>query len=230
LNFILLQRMRIIFSIVFFSFFFNQVSSQNTISALRITEKITVDGKLDEKSWSQAQIVSTFTQVKPNPGKKSSQETSVKVMYDDDALYVGAICYDNPNEVSKILSLRDDFNANIDNFQIIIDTYNDDQNGFIFGVSSMGVQYDAKIYIGDESPELDMAWHSAVEFTEEGWQVEIRIPYSAFRFPKKEEQDWGINFFRYISRFREESTWKPYKTRFWKLGRTMWRFKRCKWN
>ena len=188
--------------------------SQKSLEAYATSEKILIDGEFSEESWSKAQVAGDFVQFKPNPGNSSSQRTEVRLMYDDQAIYVAAKCYDKPEHVSKVLSLRDDFNANVDNFQLFLDTYNDDQNGFAFGVSSMGVQYDAKQFVDDESPELNMVWKSAVVRNEEGWQVEIKIPYSAFRFPKKEIQDWGINFFRYISRNREETLWSPHKPDF----------------
>lgn len=185
------------------------VFAQRSIEAFRTTERITVDGEFKEISWEKAVSSKDFVQFKPNPGIASTQQTEVKLIYDDDAIYVAAICFDKPEHVSKILSQRDDFNANVDNFQILIDTYNDDQNGFDFGVSSMGVQFDSKLNATSESVELNMVWASAVVQNEFGWQVEMRIPYSAFRFPKAEVQNWGINFFRYISRNREESTWSP---------------------
>lgn len=188
--------------------------SQKSLEAFATTEKILIDGEITEDSWSKAQVAGDFVQFKPNPGTPSTQRTEVRFIYDDQAIYIAAKCFDKPEHVSKVLSQRDDFNANVDNFQVFLDTYNDDQNGFAFGVSSMGVQYDAKQFVDDESPELNMVWNSAVVRNEEGWQVEMRIPYSAFRFPKKEVQDWGINFFRYISRNREETLWSPHKPDF----------------
>lgn len=179
------------------------------MDASAVNEKFQIDGELKETSWANAKIATDFVQYKPNPGLPSSKKTEVWVLYDDDALYVAAKCYDDPELVSNVLSQRDDFNPNIDNFQIILDTYNDDQNGFDFGVSSMGVQFDSKISIYTENTDLNMVWHSSVKRTNEGWQLEMRIPYSAIRFPKVKEQSWGINFFRYISHLREESTWNP---------------------
>lgn len=199
--------MKRIITIVFLFFTSIPLSAQKTMEAFRTLEKINVDGKATESDWSKAQMVGKFTQFKPQPGTPSTQKTEVKIMYDDDALYIFAICYDKPEHVSKVLSQRDDFNANVDNFQILLDTYNDKQNGFDFGVSSMGVQYDSKLYFAGENIELNMVWESAVERNENGWQCEMRIPYSAFRFPKVEVQNWGVNFFRYISHNREESTW-----------------------
>jgi hypothetical protein len=151
-------------------------SAQKVISAFSTIEKITIDGYLHEKDWLNASTVEDFVQFKPNPGASSTQRTQVKLMYDQDALYVAAICYDNAEHISNVLCDRDDFNANIDNFQIILDTYNDDQNGFSFGVSSMGVQYDSKLTAESESIELNMVWNSAVKRTENGWELEMRIP------------------------------------------------------
>ena len=188
--------------------------AQRELKAGVCSEKMNIDGELNESSWQYTVTTDTFTQLKPLPGKPSTQHTKVFVCYDDQNLYVAAICYDKPEHVSRVLSQRDDFNANVDNFQVFIDSYNDDLNAFAFGVSSMGVQYDAKLFAGNDSPELNMAWSSAAKLTEEGWQLEMRIPYSAFRFPKKEQQNWGINFFRYISRNREESYWNPVKPDF----------------
>ncbi len=199
--------MKRILTIVFILFTGIHLSAQKTMEAFRTTEKIIIDGKATESDWSKAQMIGQFTQFKPQPGTPSTQKTEVKIMYDDDALYIFAICYDKPEHVSEVLSQRDDFNANVDNFQILLDTYNDKQNGFDFGVSSMGVQYDSKLYFAGENIELNMVWESAVERNEIGWQCEMRIPYSAFRFPKVDVQNWGVNFFRYISHNREESTW-----------------------
>ncbi|MEN9399959.1 MAG: hypothetical protein RL632_1060 [Bacteroidota bacterium] len=209
-----MQRMikRVIGLVFIFTHVF--VFGQQTITALRTDEKIHIDGNFTEDAWSKAIPVKNFVQFKPHPGDSSSQQTEVRVIYDDQALYVSAICYDNPEHVSKILSQRDDFNANVDNFQVILDTYNDDQNGFSFGVSSMGVQFDSKVTAVSESVEVNMVWSSAVMRNEKGYQVEMRIPYSAIRFPKKDIQTWGINFYRQISRQREESVWSPIKPDF----------------
>ncbi len=189
-------------------------SQEKSIDAKRCFEKITIDGQFNEESWKDVHTATDFVQLSPQPGAQSTYNTDVKIMYDDHSLYMGVICYDDPQHISRILCQRDDFNANIDNFMVLIDTYNDDQNGFAFGVSSMGVQMDSKMYIEDEAVEVNMVWNSMVTITEKGWQIEIEIPYSAFRFPKVEIQNWGINFYRHISRLREETTWSPVKPDF----------------
>lgn len=182
---------------------------QKSLTALRTEEKIIIDGQLTETDWYKAEVATQFIQIKPIPGNQASKETKVRVLYDEDAIYIGAYCFDNMDSVSRVLSLRDDINANLDVFGVLLDTYNDDQNGFYFGVTSRGVQSDAKIIGDDFNDQLNLVWSSAVNYTENAWIVELRIPYSAIRFPKQQIQDWGINFSRQISRFREESMWNP---------------------
>ena len=184
-------------------------SGQRKIEAFRISEKIVIDGILNEKSWAEASKAKDFKQITPSPGSNSGQQTTIQFLFDKTAIYFSIRCVEQTHLVSKVLSLRDDFNANVDNIQILLDTYNDDQNAFIFGVSSMGVQYDAKVTASQRNADLNMVWSSAVVRNTEGWQAEIRIPYSAIRFPKEIVQNWGINFFRYTSHSREESSWNP---------------------
>lgn len=192
----------------------NGALSQKKIEALRIESKITIDGELSEGEWNSAKTATDFIQSSPQVGDTASQKTKVRILYDDFNIYIGAICYEDMSQLSQVLSQRDDFNSNTDYFTFIIDTYNDDQNGFAFGVSSMGVQYDAKIFVSEWYRELDMAWKSQVKFNEDNWTVEIIIPYSAFRFAKKEVQNWGVNFIRQVSRKRESSSWNPIRPDF----------------
>ena len=185
--------------------------SQKIVNANRITEKISIDGYLNETGWKSAEMVSDFIQLKPIPGAKSTKETEVRVLYDDRAIYFSAICYDNPDSISRVLSARDDYNSNLDLFGIFIDTYNDEQNGFFFGATSRGVQLDAKIFASGWDDALNLVWQSSVKIVADAWIVEIEIPFSSLRFPKSEVQDWGINFGRDISRFREETFWTEVK-------------------
>ncbi|MFM7683403.1 MAG: DUF5916 domain-containing protein, partial [Bacteroidota bacterium] len=185
------------------------IFAQKKLEAKHIKEKITIDGELNEPSWSSASYSNSFTQVKPYPGKPASRDTKVAICYDNEAIYFAAICYDQKDSVSQVLSLRDDYNANLDAFGIFLDTYNDDQNGFGFGVTSKGVQLDFKIASTEFNDQLNLVWNSVVKITDSAWIAEIKIPFSAIRFPKKQVQDWGINFSRQISRYREESTWSP---------------------
>ncbi|MBM77680.1 MAG: hypothetical protein CL846_04300 [Crocinitomicaceae bacterium] len=184
---------------------------QLEITALKKTSQITIDGQLNEKDWKLANWATGFTQLKPVPSKKPTKSTKVAILYDQEAIYIGAKCFDHPDSVSKVLSIRDDFNPNLDVFAIFIDTYQDKQNGFFFGLTSRGVQLDAKVYDTDFNDLFNLVWRSKTQINDEGWFAEIKIPYSALRFPKKEVQSWNINFARQISRFREENTWSPVK-------------------
>jgi hypothetical protein len=185
------------------------IFAQKKLEAKHINEKISIDGELKENVWSNVKYSNSFTQVKPYPGKPATRDTKVAICYDHEAIYFAAICYDQKDSISKVLSLRDDYNANLDAFGIFLDTYNDDQNGFGFGVTSKGVQLDFKIASTEFNDQLNLVWNSVVKITDTAWIAEIKIPFSAIRFPKKQIQDWGINFTRQISRYREESTWSP---------------------
>lgn len=191
----------LLFLIPFYSF------TQQQLEAKYSTEKITIDGLLNESSWTSTKVAAPFIQIKPEPGKPSQSLTSVQLLYDQDAIYFGFFCQDPLDSISKVLSLRDDYHPNCDIIGIFLDTYNDNQNGFYFGLTSKGVQLDAKIAANDYNDKLNLVWYSAVQIVENGWIAEIRIPYSALRFPQKEVQDWGVNFLRQIARNREESSW-----------------------
>ena len=185
--------------------------AQREIRSIKTTKPIVIDGQLDEKDWKRSIWSTGFTQLKPVPGKKPSKPTEVAILYDQEAVYFGVKCFDHPDSVSKVLSIRDDFNPNLDVFAIFIDTYQDKQNGFFFGLTSRGVQLDAKVFDTDFNDLFNLVWKSKTQINEQGWFAEIKIPYSALRFPKKEIQSWNINFARQISRFREENTWSPVK-------------------
>jgi len=170
-----------------------------------------IDGKLDPKFWPPSTTVfkGTFTQFEPDNGAPASQLTEVKVTYSDFAIYIAAINYDNaPDSILTEVGLRDQWYKNADRFGVGIDTYKNGQNAFYFTVSAAGVQSDFFIVGEKWDRQWDAVWNSAVDITDDGWIVEIEIPYSALRFPKKDEQEWGINFMREIRRNREESYWK----------------------
>jgi len=194
--------------LLFLLLFFNGYS-QKEINTSKRTGQISLDGYLEEADWVNANWTSGFTQMKPFPGEKASKKTEVAMLFDQEAIYFGVKCYDHPDSVSRVLSLRDDFNPNLDFFGIFLDTYNDKQNGFFFGLSSRGVQVDAKIFSEDFNDLLNLVWRSKTQINDQGWFAEIKIPYSALRFPKSDIQTWNINFARQISRFREDNNWSP---------------------
>lgn len=188
--------------------------AQKETVALKLDSLITIDGKLDESTWTNAEVCNSFIQSSPNVGSLSNFQTEIRIAYNNNAVYFGITCFAPKEDISHVLSQRDELNSTIDYVAILLDTYNDDQNGFVFAVSSRGVQYDGKVFTGDWYAELNLAWHSATKITDSSWTAEIKIPYSALRFPNLKEQTWGINFIRYVASKRETSSWNPMRPDF----------------
>jgi len=184
------------------------ISNKKSVSAIRVSEAPKIDGILNDIVWQSASIATDFIQNSPNPGEPASQKTEVRILYDNAALYIGATLYDvSRDSIMRQLSERDN-EGNTDIFAVFIDTYNDDQNGYGFVVHPTGVQWDAR-YSQEQGQDVswNAVWMSATSIDETNWYVEMKIPFSAIRFPKKDVQEWGINFSRKIRRFREFSHW-----------------------
>ena len=165
-----------------------------------------IDGVIDDEFWSTVSPVTDFKQTTPNPGQKPTYQTEVKLTYDDEALYVAARMYDNPDSINVFLTERDQV-GNSDFFFIAFNTYRDGINGEGLGITPSGVQFDSKYSNNDESVSWDVVWETATTIDKKGWTAEYKIPWSALRFPEVEEQFWGINFGREIRRNRERSYW-----------------------
>ncbi|MFI5171217.1 MAG: DUF5916 domain-containing protein [Chitinophagales bacterium] len=180
--------------------------------AWRITSQVVIDGKIDEPEWQNAGPAVDFTQFQFKHNVPSNYHTEVRVMYDNTALYIGAKLFDpHPDSIMKELSQRDDLGA-ADFFDVIIDPFNDGLNANEFIVSSSNVQLDAKMYPNSNNGEdfaWDAVWVSETSINTDGWSVEIKIPYSAIRFPNTAEQTWGIQFVREVKRDRDKSSWNP---------------------
>lgn len=187
--------------------------SQNpkkTLHTQFTSEKINIDGKLTEEIWKSAEVATNFVMIEPDNGKEESpnRKTEVKLVYDNDAVYVAATLYDSePNKIPKELTLRDDF-ATADHFGVFINGFNDGQQEFRFFVSTAGVQCDA-LYTeeNDEDASWNAIWDSHVHITDIGWVVEMKIPYAALRFSSEKKQTWGINFYREVRNLRQKYTW-----------------------
>ena len=199
-----------VFLLLSFSIFGTfKLFGQKGTTALRINESVFVDGKLDETIWTKARLANEFIMLEPENGVPESPErkSEVKILYDDDAIYVGAILYDNePSKIEKEITQRDDFGT-ADHFGIFINGFNDGQQDFRFFVSASGVQMDCLATENGEDFSWDAIWNSEVKITDFGWVVEMEIPYAALRFSDDKMQTWGVNFFREIRRFRQKATW-----------------------
>lgn len=182
---------------------------QKKINTIRINESISVDGQLDEAVWRNASIARDFIMLEPENGVPESPDrrSEVKVIYDDNAVYIGAILYDkDPSKIEKEITQRDNFGT-ADHFGIFINGFNDGQQDFRFFVSASGVQMDCLATENGEDFSWDAIWNSEVKITDFGWVIEMEIPYAALRFSKEKIQKWGVNFFREIRRFRQKITW-----------------------
>ena len=177
------------------------------LKALRINTPLKIDGDLSEVNWQQAPFATDMVVNQPTPGATPSQRSEIKVLYDDNAIYVGAMLYDSqPDSILREVRQRDNI-GNSDWFGIFLDPYQDGINGVSFIVSAAGTQFDAKYSVFGEDENWDAVWKSAIQYTAEGWVIELRIPYSAIRFPNIAEQVWGLNFGRMIRRDLEKSFW-----------------------
>lgn len=186
--------------------------------AIRISSQPKMDGILDDPVWMEANPANDFTQFQPNPGQPASQQTEVRILYDNNALYVGVHLFDTaPDSILQEMTERDEL-GNTDYFGLILDAYRDGINGLGFIVTPAGIQFDTKFSALNENgggsiqsgdTNWDAVWVSETHIDAAGWSVEMRIPYSAIRFPETEEQVWNINFVRSIRRTREEVFWHP---------------------
>jgi hypothetical protein len=175
----------------------------------RIENAPTIDGLMDDDCWKTASIAKDFIQRTPKFGGPADLPTEVRMVYDDQAVYVCAYLFDNQiDKLQTNLSLRDEL-GRADRFELGMDTYDDNLNGFKLIVSAANVQLDGRHLPDDFDVSWDGIWTSKVKINKDGWCVEIKIPYSTLRFPKKDIQHWGVQFVRVVGRTGELSTWSP---------------------
>jgi len=175
------------------------------VRAVRVDQPINVDGRLDEAVWRSAEVVTTFTQRDPDQGKAPRQRTEARIVYDDDALYVGARMYDTaPDSIVARLARRDN-DPNSDAFGIMLDPYRDKRTGYYFVVTAAGVLEDGvMLNDGWDDDSWDGVWMARAQRDEQGWTCEMRIPFSQMRFRAGDGQVWGVNLQRVLSRYSEQ--------------------------
>ncbi|RYJ52788.1 hydrolase [Flavobacterium petrolei] len=185
-------------------------SQKKTLQTKFISEKIEIDGNLNEPIWQSAAVAADFIMFEPDNGKAipENKRTEVKVLYDNDAIYIGAMMYDdNPDKILREITQRDNFGTS-DIFGVFINGFNDGQQDFQFFVNAADGQADCiTTDTNGEDYSWDAVWKSKAVITAKGWIVEMRIPYAALRFSGENKQTWGLNFFREIRRDRQKFTW-----------------------
>ncbi len=212
------------------SFFtvFPQNSNPNknlNFNATVLKEEPLVDGNiLGEALWKEVLPIQELQQIKPNYGATASEKTVIRVAYTSKNLYVAVVCYDSaPDQIVVSDSRRDADLNDDDSFLFIIDTYNDQQNGFLFGTNADGMEYDAQIdnegegnfsanrqqggVVGGTNINWDASWEVKTEKGDYGWSAEFAIPLRSIRFNGGENKTWGINFQRNISKRSETAYW-----------------------
>jgi len=205
--------------------------------AAPVSGAITVDGVLDEGGWGNAEALTRFVQRTPRDGAPATEESEVRVLYDAEALYVGVWAFDsNPSEMIQGERIRDYDLEQSDAVLLIFDTYQDRQNGFVFGTNPQAIEYDGQVANqgqgggffrggpgqqrqqggsgGGFNLNWDGSWTVATSRDGRGWYAEFRIPFSTLRYGPDEEQTWGFNVARRIRRHNEESFWSPVSREF----------------
>ncbi len=206
----------------------SQEAARRQAHATRVEEAPVIDGLVEEEIWSRAEVITGFVQAEPHEGEPATENTEVRLLYDDKTLYVGAICFDSdPAGIVVTDSRRDSPLVDTDSFQVIFDTYQDRQNGFVFGTNPAGIEYDGQVSNEGEGggqtstrqrtqnsvgSGFNLNWDASfivkTHRNEIGWMTEFAIPLRSLRYTGK-PQSWGLNFKRTIRRKREEIYWSP---------------------
>ncbi len=182
------------------------------------TAEVRLDGSLDEAVWERAAVMTGFTRYEPAEGVPASQRTEVRVFYTAEAIYFGIHAFDDDSEGIRVTLAERDTPAFTDDWaRIVLDTYNDNRQAYVFYVNPWGVQQDGLWIEGmdknrggipvDFNP--DFIWDSDGRLTADGWSVEVRIPYVSLRFRESDTQTWGVNFAREVKRSGFKDAWAP---------------------
>jgi len=202
---------------------------RSSAQAVRVETPPVIDGRLDDPAWEQAEPLGDFIQRMPNEGGPASEPTEVRILYDDQAIYVGVWLWDsNPSGIVEGPAVRDSRLDDSDAVVLLFDTYRDRQNGFVFGTNPSGIEYDGQVNDegrggggmgfggraqggagGGFNLNWDGSWSVATSRDARGWYAEFRIPFSTLRYANVDEAIWGFNVMRRIRRFNEESYWAP---------------------
>ena len=170
---------------------------KRVVNALRTEGKILVDGDLAEKDWERAEKAAEFFRAQPVRGVRAQLKTEAMVLFDDTALYIGFRCFEpDMTRLRETLTRRDSRIWEDDAVEVVLDTYDDDRNGYIFGVNTLGTQMDQ--HVSNESVftlTWDARWEAQVVKGKNFWTAEFAIPFSELRF-STDDLKWGINFWR----------------------------------
>ncbi|MEK7818179.1 MAG: DUF5916 domain-containing protein [Bacteroidota bacterium] len=213
----------IIFNVNIFSQNSIETKIECVAKAIKAEQSPQLDGDiLNDKAYFGISPMKNFIQNSPNENYAASESTEVFVLYTKDTLYIGAFCFDSsPDKIIMSDGKRDGSLTESDCFQIMLDTYGDNQNGFLFATTPTGIEYDAQIsnngevnqssrmmgISGGVNVNWDASWKIKTKISENGWGAEFAIPFRTLRYLTGDLQRWGINFQRNISRKQEKTFW-----------------------
>ncbi|MEA3318361.1 MAG: DUF5916 domain-containing protein [Bacteroidota bacterium] len=188
-----------------------QHSKPDILKAHFSNNKIKLDGELNEVCWSEALPITNFTQREQNEGAPASEKTQIAVVYNKNEIYFGIWCFDSDAKKISAQKMARDFHwGSDDNIEIMISTFNDNRNGYLFVTNPNGAKAD--VLVGKEGNDFNKDWNGvwdvAVQRNKHGWFAEILIPFSTLKFNNKSSQIWGINFERNIRRKKEQILWQ----------------------
>ena len=201
----------------------NPESHNYEIKAYRTYESIEIDGELNEADWQKAEIIDKFIQIEPYEGEPNSEPMKVRILYDDENIYFGFVCYDS--QINKLVAneMRRDSRGlhENDNVFVLLDTYNDKRSGFFFRVNALGAIQDRAITNNGDT--LNGDWDAVVacqsKINHTSWTSELSIPFSQLRFKKSDPIIWGLNVGRELMRTQEETVWTPVPVSFGGLAK-----------
>jgi hypothetical protein len=220
-------------AVVLPSFAFAQSSPRPTFPAGKLetsAEGPVIDGRVDDAAWQGVQPYSTFIQQDPNEGAPASEKTEVRVIVGKGTVYVGIIAFDSdPSKIIVSQARRDASLNDTDSIVMVFDTFNDNQNAFVFGTNPLGIEYDGQVAregqtsgvsqggggggnssgtarggISAFNPNWDGDWRVRSQITERGWEAELAIPLKTLRYQTGDDQTWGFNVLRNIRHKNEQ--------------------------
>ena len=211
--------------------------SPKVVGAAPVEQLPVLDGTvLGDPAWEAAAPATGFRQNAPDEGRPATERTEVRIIFGDGTLYVGVVCYDRePSAIILNDSRRDSSLDDADSFLMVLDTFLDRQNGFVFGTTPAGQEYDGQVINeggdrggfgqagdggfsrgsgGGFNLNWDGAWQVRTAISDIGWSAEFAIPFRTIRYPARATQSWGVNFQRNIRRRNETAYWAPLPRQF----------------
>ena len=199
----------------------HDAAERPAINAVRVSQPPILDGMLDEEAWALAPPVDRFLQQEPREGEPATERTEVRIIYNEKYIYIGIHAYDSAPDGIVATEMRRDSDRLLeeDHVQVILDTFNDQRNGYMFVTTPLGARLDQQVSDNGEgggrgsnsaiNRNWDGVWESIARVTGDGWTAEMAIPNSTLRFTPGADQVWGVNFMRNIRRKNEQVYWSP---------------------